>query len=220
MTKMTKNELSKYFDHTLLKQDMAEKDLEILIKQCLDYDFFSICIPGIYIPKAKSISQNIKIATVVDFPLGYSGLRSKVSQSNIALESGADEIDLVASVPLIKNSEFKKYADEIKEVKALMPNNILKVIIETSLLTNDEIINASHICQESGADFVKTSTGFGKRGATLDDIKLIKIGAPNTKIKASGGIKTLDQAISFIDAGVDRIGSSNSNDILNAFIIS
>ncbi|MDD2370721.1 MAG: deoxyribose-phosphate aldolase [Firmicutes bacterium] len=217
---MKTKELAKYFDHTLLKQNMTEKDLEILIQEYQENEFNTICIPPMYIETAKAINKNIKIATVIDFPLGYSGLVSKLCQANLALESGTDEIDLVATIPHIKNGNLQLYSNEIKAIKKLMPNNILKVIIETSLLTPTEIITASNICENSGADYVKTSTGFGSRGATIEDINLIKQGAPSTKIKASGGIRTLEQALSFIENGVERIGSSNSKSILDLFIIS
>lgn len=217
---MNKTELANFFDHTYLKQDMTNKDLEILISDYLNYGFSTICIPPMYLQKAIEINKTSIIATVIDFPLGYSGLTSKLCQTNLALEQGATEIDLVATVPHIKNGNLQLYANEISAIKRLMPKNILKVIIETSLLTPTEIITASHICESSGADFVKTSTGYGSRGASIDDIKLIQQGAPNTKIKASGGIKTLSQAQTFIDLGVSRIGSSNSKQILDLFVIS
>lgn len=217
---MNKFELAKYFDHTLLKQDMTDKDLELLINDYQNYGFYSVCIPPMFIKKALEIDKTTKIATVIDFPLGYSGLTSKLCQANLALEQGTVEIDLVASVPHIKNGHLQLYANEISAVKKLMPKNILKIIIETSLLSPTEIITASSICESSGADFIKTSTGYGSRGATLDDIKLIHQGAPSTKIKASGGIKTLSQALEFIDLGVNRIGSSNSKQIIDLFVIS
>ncbi len=217
---MNKIEFARFFDHTLLKQDMTDKDLEILVNDYMDYGFSTVCIPPMYIKKAMEFNKSTIIATVIDFPLGYSGITSKLCQTNLALEHGAKEIDLVASVPHIKNGSLQLYANEISAVKKLMPNNILKVIIETSLLTPTEIITASQICEVSGADYVKTSTGYGSRGASLDDIKLIQQGAPNTKIKASGGIKTLSQAQEFIELGVSRIGSSNSKQILDLFIIS
>ncbi len=217
---MNKLDLVKYFDHTLLKQDMTDKDLELLINDYKNYGFYSICIPPMFIKKALKIDNTTTIATVIDFPLGYSGLTSKLCQANLALEQGAAEIDIVASVPHIKNGDLLLYANEISAVKKLMPKNILKVIIETSLLSPTEIITASRICESSGADFVKTSTGYGSRGATLDDIMLIQQGAPSTKIKASGGIKTISQALEFIDLGVSRIGSSNSKQIIDLFVIS
>ena len=217
---MNKFELAKYFDHTFLKQDMTDKDLELLINDYQNYGFYSVCIPPMFIQKALEIDKTTKIATVIDFPLGYSGLTSKLCQANLALEQGAVEIDLVASLPHIKNGDLQLYANEISAVKKLMPKNILKIIIETSLLSPTEIITASRICESSGADFVKTSTGYGSRGATLDDVKLIHQGAPSTKIKASGGIKSLSQALEFIDLGVSRIGSSNSKQIIDLFVIS
>lgn len=212
-------QLAKYFDHTCLKQDMTQENLENLIKEALEYSFFSVCIPPAYLKEAQPLLRNstVKIATVIGFPLGYSTLETKLFEGNNALELGADELDLVASTFLLKNQDYQGYQKEISLLKKLCLNNILKVIIETSLLSSSEISLAAKLAFEAGADFVKTSTGFGSRGASLEDIALIRKGAPTTLIKASGGIKTLEDALRFINAGVQRIGSSSSAQILDAY---
>lgn len=217
---MTPQEFARYFDHTLLRQNMTLEELREMVEAAGTYGFASICIPPLYVATAKKLDPMVTVATVIDFPLGYSGLASKLAQTEAALADGADEIDMVASVPLLMNREEEAYAREIREIKGLMGSRLLKVILETSLLSPEEIVLASRLAQGAGADFIKTSTGFGSRGATLEDIALIRQGAPGCKIKASGGIKTLEAAMSFLSAGVERIGSSNSAAILDLFVVS
>lgn len=217
---MYKEEFSRYFDHTLLKQDMTLIQLETLVQEGLEWGFASICIPPLYVSAARQMDSQIPIATVIDFPLGYGGLAAKLDAAEAALKEGADELDVVASAALLKNRDYEAYGQEISRIKMLMPDKTLKVIIETSLLQPEEILLASQICQERGADYVKTSTGFGARGASLEDIRLIREGAPGCLIKASGGIRTLEDALAFISAGVQRIGSSNAVSILSLFVSS
>ena len=217
---MNFKEFSNYFDHTYLKNDMNINKLQEIISEAKEYGFFSICIPPFYVKKAKELAPEINITTVIDFPLGYSTLESKISQIKSSLDDGADEFDIVIAPLIIKNKDYELYKKIIFSVKEVIGSKILKVIIETSLLTDDEIITVSKICESAKADFIKTSTGFGTRGASIKDIDLIKTAAPNTKIKASGGIKTLADALNFIDLGVSRIGSSNSVEILKSFNIS
>ena len=217
---MTLHEFSQYFDHTYLKNDMNIDKLKQIILEAQEHDFYSICIPPIYVKKAKELNQGVKVTTVIDFPLGYSTLESKLLQIKTSLKDGSDEFDLVIAPLIIKNKDYKLYEEIISSSKNIVEDKILKIIIETSLLTDSEIIKISEICERAKADFIKTSTGLGSRGASLKDIELIMAAAPNTKIKASGGIKTLADALSFIDKGVDRIGSSNSVEILKSFIVS
>lgn len=217
---MYKEEFSRYFDHTLLKQDMTLIQLETLVQEGLEWGFASICIPPLYVSAARQMDSQIPIATVIDFPLGYGGLAAKLAAAEAALKEGADELDVVASAALLKNRDYEAYGQEISRIKMLMPDKTLKVIIETSLLQPEEILLASQICQERGADYVKTSTGFGARGASLEDIRMIREGAPGCLIKASGGIRTLEDALAFISAGVQRIGSSNAVSILSLFVSS
>lgn len=217
---MTLHEFSQYFDHTYLKNDMNIDKLKQIILEAQEHDFYSICIPPIYVKKAKELNQRVKVTTVIDFPLGYSTLESKLLQIKTSLKDGSDEFDLVIAPLIIKNKDYKLYEEIISSSKNIVEDKILKIIIETSLLTDSEIIKISEICERAKADFIKTSTGLGSRGASLKDIELIMAAAPNTKIKASGGIKTLADALSFIDKGVDRIGSSNSVEILKSFIVS
>ena len=194
--------------------------LETLVQEGLEWGFASICIPPLYVSAARQMDSQIPIATVIDFPLGYGGLAAKLDAAEAALKEGADELDVVASAALLKNRDYEAYGQEISRIKMLMPDKTLKVIIETSLLQPEEILLASQICQERGADYVKTSTGFGARGASLEDIRLIREGAPGCLIKASGGIRTLEDALAFISAGVQRIGSSNAVSILSLFVSS
>lgn len=215
---LSKNELASYFDHTYLKQTMTQDNLLQLKDETLTHNFFSMCIPPLYVKEGALMLKDSpsKLTTVIGFPLGYTTLKTKEEETYHCLALGADEIDMVASVPYLKNKDFALYGKEIESLKKICNQHILKVIIETSLLTSEEITLASKICYESGADFVKTSTGFGRRGASLEDIHLIKLGAPKTQIKASGGIRTLDDALFFIEAGVTRIGSSNSVEIIES----
>lgn len=217
---MNKEEFSRYFDHTLLKQDMTRLQLETLVQEGLEWGFASICIPPLFVKEARKMDAHIPISTVIDFPLGYGGLPAKLAAAEAALKNGADELDMVASAALMKDHDYDAYGEEISRIKALMPDKCLKVILETSLLQPEEIIQASRICQERGADFVKTSTGFGARGASLEDIQLIRQGATACMIKASGGIRSLEDALSFVTAGVQRIGSSNAVSILSLFVSS
>lgn len=215
---MTTKEFSQFFDHTYLKNDMDLNILKNIIFEGEKHNFYSICIPPIYVSESKKLSPKTRVTTVVDFPLGYSSLDSKLLQVKSLLKDGADEFDIVMAPLIIKNKDYALYEEIISSTKKIIDQKVLKVIIETCYLEDDEIITASEICESSQADFIKTSTGLGSRGASLNDIKLIKKGAPNTKIKASGGIKTLDDALNFINMGVNRIGSSNSVNILKSFI--
>jgi len=216
---MTPMEFASYFDHTCLRQDMTQRDLEKLMKETNEFGFWSICIPPLFVPDARAMDRALRITTVIDFPLGYMGISGKVSSAASAIEDGADELDLVASVALLKNQDYTRYAAEIRGIRSISEGMILKVILETSLLTPEEIRLASRICQDEGADFVKTSTGFGSRGASLEDLKAMRHGAPDCRIKASGGIRNLESALGFIDAGASRIGSSNSAQILSDFMV-
>ncbi len=216
---MQQYDFSQYFDHTNLKNDFDYIQLNNLIDEAKEYGFNTICIPPLYVSKAKEIYKDIKITTVIDFPFGYSNFNSKISKLEAAYHDGADEFDLVMAPMIIKNKEYLFYENVIASAKQSIGSKVLKIIIETSQLDNSEIIDVSKICESANADFIKTSSGYGSRGADLRDIELIKLGAPNTKIKASGGIKTLADALSFIDMGVSRIGSSNSVEILKSFVV-
>ena len=211
--------LQKYIDHTLLKPTATKQDIKILCHEAKKHHFFSVCINSGYIKLAKEELQKseVKICGVVGFPLGAMSSESKLFEAQSALSDGADEIDMVINIGLLKSRDYDAFANDIKNIKKIMPNKILKVILETCYLNDDEIIKASSIAIECGADFIKTSTGFGNEGATMKNIRLMKYAArkSNTKLKASGGIRTYDIAKEFIDIGVDRLGLSSSIAIIN-----
>lgn len=210
--------LNKYIEHTILKADTSEKDIEKLCSEAVENDLFGVCVPPYFVKMAKQklAKSKVKIVTVAGFPLGYSSTPAKVEEAKKAMDEGADEIDMVINIAAIKNGDFNFVKNDILSLATIIQlrSRKLKVILETALLSEDEIIKACQICTEVGVDFVKTSTGFSTRGASVEDIKLMKanIGA-NIKIKASGGIKTKEQAMAMIEAGADRIGTSSGVEI-------
>ena len=209
--------INKYIDHTLLKATATANDIAMLCEEAKLYKFFSVCVNSCYVNLAKKQLQNsdVKICSVIGFPLGAMSTKSKVAEATIALKDGADEIDMVINIGLLKSKNFVSVWKDIEAVKRCMPNNILKVILETCYLEEIEIIKASELAIQSGADFIKTSTGFGPSGATLNDVKLMKSVCSNgTKIKASGGIKDYKTALEYINLGVERLGTSSGIAIL------
>lgn len=210
--------LNKYIEHTILKADTSEKDIEKLCSEAVENDLFGVCVPPYFVKMAKQklAKSKVKIVTVAGFPLGYSSTPAKVEEAKKAMDEGADEIDMVINIAALKNGDFNFVKNDILSLATIIQlrSRKLKVILETALLSEDEIIKACQICTEVGVDFVKTSTGFSTRGASVEDIKLMKanIGA-NIKIKASGGIKTKEQAMAMIEAGADRIGTSSGVEI-------
>ncbi len=205
--------LNKYIDHTLLKPTATKADIIKLCEEAIEYNFFSVCVNSSYVSLAKELlkESTIKVCCVVGFPLGAMSTKAKVEETKQALKNGADEIDMVIHIGLLKSQDFDAVWQDIEAVKKEMPNNILKVILETCYLEEIEIIKASELAINSGADFIKTSTGFGTGGATIQDVKLMKSVCTNcsTKIKASGGIKDTKTALEYINLGVERIGTSN-----------
>ncbi|WP_055436542.1 deoxyribose-phosphate aldolase [Lacinutrix algicola] len=206
-------ELNKYIDHTLLKATATKSDIIKLCNEAKTHNFFSVCVNSCYVALAKAELKNtdIKICSVIGFPLGAMSTNAKVHETKQALLDEADEIDMVLNIGLLKSKAFDAVSKDIEAVKNEMPKNTLKVILETCYLEEIEIIKASELAINSGANFIKTSTGFGTRGATLNDVKLMKsvIGDSVTKIKASGGIRDTKTALEYINLGVERIGTSN-----------
>ncbi len=213
--------LSKYIDHTLLKPTASASDIQILCDEAIQNNFFAVCVNGCYVSLCKILlaSTNIHIASVIGFPLGASSTLSKVQEAIYATKDGADEIDMVLNIAWLKDKKYALVKDEIAAVKNAIGNKILKVIIETCYLTDDEKKRATELIMEANADFVKTSTGFGTNGATLEDVALIKSITNNTiQIKASGGIRDAETALKYIELGVTRIGTSNGIQIVNGQI--
>ncbi len=204
--------LNNFIDHTYLKPTVENHHISQLVKEANQYSFEAICISPVMVEFAKEGLNNSKLCSVVGFPSGLSTSLSKEHECRELLEFGCHEIDMVNNVNFIKDKNWKSYSKEIQNLAEIChkKNAALKVILECCYLTNDEILKASELCLKAGADFIKTSTGFGTHGAKIEHIKLMKSIAGNEmKIKASGGIKTKSDAIRFIEAGADRIGTSS-----------
>jgi len=197
-------------DHTLLSIDATFSDVKVLCDDAIKYRVASVCISPSFVKQAKDYNEKkMKVCTVIGFPNGYSTKKSKVFETFDALENGADEIDMVINIGALKSKNFTYIEDEISEIKKVCGDKILKVIIETCLLSEEEKINMCKIVSLSGADFIKTSTGFSKCGAKREDIVLFKNYLDSrVKIKAAGGISTLKDAEEFIKLGADRLGTS------------
>jgi len=205
--------LEKYIDHTLLKATATPKDIEKLCEEAAYYGFQAVCVNSTYLPLAKEVLQGtaIKKAAVIGFPLGANATAVKLAEAEYCLTKGADELDMVINVGRLKSGHLTAVREEISKIKSLMGKaQELKVIIETCYLTKEEIQTASKLVLDAGGDFVKTSTGFGTGGASLEDVSLIReIVGTHCKIKASGGIRDRETALKYIDHGVHRIGTSS-----------
>jgi len=204
--------LNSYIDHTILKPSATEKDIIDLCEEAKEYNFYSVCVNSCFVPLAKQLVENssVKICSVVGFPLGAMSTEAKVFEAKKAVEDGADEIDMVMNIGLLKSKNYFRVLKDISDVKAAIGKVPLKVILEISELSKNEIILSCEICLDAKADFIKTSTGFSKSGATLTAVKIMRKTVKNkAKIKASGGIRDYETALKFIDAGADRIGTSS-----------
>lgn len=206
---MNRTEILSKTDHTLLAPQATWEEVEALCKEALAYHTASVCISPCYVLPAKKAFPDLTVCTVIGFPSGAHTTACKVMETKDAIANGADEVDMVINVGFVKDGRFDAVLDEIRQVKAAAGSRILKVIIETCLLTEAEKIRLCDIVSRSRADFIKTSTGFSKGGATPEDIRLMrKYCAPGLKIKAAGGISTLADAEEFLKLGADRLGSS------------
>lgn len=204
--------LNKYIDHTLLKADATKKEIQKLCDEAKEFNFATVCINPTWIETVKGFLKNseVKITTVIGFPLGANTLETKVFETEQAVKNGADEIDMVINIGLLKDKKYDVVLKEIQAIRMVTKNKILKVILETCFLTKEEIIKACQLAIEAQVDFVKTSTGFGTSGANEKDIEIMKQTVNNkVKVKASGGIKTLEDALKMIEKGADRLGTSS-----------
>ena len=207
--------LAPHLDHTLLKPDCTPDQIRLLCQEAREYQFASVCVPPCYVALAAQELNGTAVAvgTVIGFPLGYQDTRVKYREAEIAIEAGATELDMVLNLAWLKAGLVGQVEEEIEDLADLarVHDTLLKVIIETALLTETEIVQAAQLCVEAGASFVKTSTGFANRGASVADVELLRANLPATmRIKASGGIRTRAAALALLAAGADRIGSSNS----------
>ena len=205
-------ELNKYIDHTLLSPSTSESDILRLCEEAMKYNFYSVCVNSCYVPIAKQAlgRSEVKVCTVVGFPLGATSTEAKIFEAKKAIEQGATEIDMVMNIGRLKSKNYVAVLKDISDVKRAIGLIPLKVILEISELSKNEIVKACEICIDAKADFVKTSTGFSKSGATLTAVKIMKKTVRDQlKIKASGGIRDAETALKYIEVGVHRIGASS-----------
>ncbi|SFP52101.1 deoxyribose-phosphate aldolase [Butyrivibrio proteoclasticus] len=207
---MEEKDILKLIDHTLLKADATWEQIVALCDEAVKYGTATVCIPQTYLKRVHDkYGDSLKLCTVIGFPLGYNSTSSKVVEAKDSIADGADEIDTVVNISDVKNHRYDEVRKELKMIREACGDKLLKVIIETCYLTEEEKIELCKIVTEAKADYIKTSTGFGSAGATLEDIELFKkhIG-PDVKIKAAGGIRTIEDALAYANAGCSRIGSS------------
>lgn len=212
------NNFNRFLESTLLRPTLTGEEVDVLIRDAIDEQFIGVCIPPFWVKKVKRelAEEDIQVVTVIGFPFGYQDTASKVFETRESIKQGADELDLVWSQTAF-HSGMNWPKIEIAQIAKICHDEerILKVIIETAYLSSDQIREACQICQDAGADFVKTSTGYAPKGAQVDDIKLMRETLPSQiGIKASGGIKTLDFALELIQAGADRIGTSSAKALM------
>lgn len=212
--------IEKYIDHTFLKSDASYSDIKKLCNEAIKYDFYSVCINPYFVKMAKRLleNSNVKVCTVIGFPLGANIISTKIFETNQAILDGVDEIDMVMNITEFKEKNYNFIKEEINCIKKECGDKILKVIIETCALTKDEIIKACEIVDNTDANFIKTSTGFGKYGANYEDVKLMLDNVKNISVKASGGISDGKIAKEYINMGVKRIGTSNGVKIIENII--
>lgn len=216
-------DVNSYIDHTLLKASVSERDIISLCEEAKQHKFHSVCINGNFVPLAKQLLEgsSVKICSTVGFPLGAMSTDVKVFEAKKAIEDGADEIDMVMNIGLLKSKNYFKVLKDITDVKIAIGKIPLNVILEISELSKNEIIMASEICLDAKIDFIKTSTGFSKSGATLTAVKIIKKTVRDkVKIKASGGITDLNTAKKYIEVGVEGIGTSFGTEIVRDLSVS
>ena len=208
---------NKLIDHTLLKPDATPEQIIKLCDEAKAFDFMSVCVNPAYVPLASAClaGSDVKVCTVIGFPLGMNLTKTKIEEAALAIKEGADEIDMVINVGMLKAGHDQYVEEEIRELKAVAGSRVLKVIIETCLLTDEEKVRACIASKNAGADFVKTSTGFSTGGATVEAVKLMRetVG-PNMGVKASGGVRTHEDLVKMVEAGANRIGTSSGAKII------
>jgi len=215
--------INQYIDHTLLKPTVLIADIKRICSEAIQYQFAAVCVPPPMIRTAKQELENsgIKTATVIGFPFGYSAVEAKIAETVLSIVDGADELDMVISLIALKNNDWEYLANEINHVIPVVKqkNKVIKIIIESGVLTNEEIIRCCELYGAAGVDFMKTSTGYADKGATLDAVKLMRAHLPEqVQIKASGGIKTYAFAKELVEAGATRLGCSSSVQIVSESI--
>ena len=208
---------NKLIDHTLLKQDAQPEQIVKLCEEAKQFDFMSVCVNPAYVPLAAQClkGSDVKVCTVIGFPLGMNLTKTKVEEAELCIKEGADEIDMVINVGMLKAGNDDYVREEIRLLKEVAGSRVLKVIIEACLLTDEEKVRSCKLSKEAGADFVKTSTGFSTGGATAHDVALMrKTVGPEMGVKASGGVRTKEDLLAMVEAGANRIGTSNGTKII------
>ena len=213
---MDNAQILRHVDHTLLKAASSWEEIKLLCEEAVAYQTASVCVPSSYVERIfRSYGQKLPICTVVGFPLGYAVTEAKVAEAKVAILAGACEIDMVINIGDVKNGEFQKTEKELLALRKATEGSVLKVIIETCYLTEAEKIELCRLVSACGADYIKTSTGFGTAGATLADILLFKKHIEqHVKIKAAGGIRSKEDMVAYLEAGCDRLGTSSAIKIL------
>ena len=211
--------IAAYIDHTILKPVTTLSEVEQVCNDALEYGFVAVCVPPLFVKKARQVLQNstVKVATVIGFPFGYSAIEAKVAEIVLAIIDGADELDVVINISAIKNNDWQFLANEISTILPIIKKQqkVIKLILETGILTDEEIIKCCDLYGAAGVDFLKTSTGYAEKGATIEAVTLMrKHLGEQVRIKASGGIKTYTFAKQLIEAGADRLGCSSSVQIV------
>ncbi len=212
--------LNKMIDHTLLKPEAREEDIKKLCEEAVRYDFKSVCVNPCWVAVASELlaESDVKVCTVIGFPLGASHSKVKEFEVKNAVENGADEIDMVINIGFLKSKKYDLVENEIKNIVKVAGGRIVKVILETCMLDREEIVKACEVCTRAGADFVKTSTGFSTEGANVKDIELMRENiSEKMQVKASGGIRDLKTALEMINAGATRIGTSSGVAIIEEY---
>ena len=211
--------LEDYIDHTLLKPTATPENIQQLCQEAKSYNFYAVCVNSAFVELAREElkGSSVKLAAVIGFPLGAMATEMKVAEAIYCVQKGASEIDMVINLGWMKSGRYAEVTDEIRQIKSAIGQAVLKVIIETCFLSKDEIVKASELVVEAAADFVKTSTGFGTGGATIEDVTLMKEAVGDkARIKASGGIRDRETAIKYIEMGVDRLGTSSGIKIVES----
>lgn len=212
--------INQYIDHTLLKPVTVVAEIKNLCTEARQFDFAAVCVPPMFVKKAKEIlgGSNVKVATVIGFPFGYSAIEAKIAEIVLAIVDGADELDVVINFTAIKNSDWLYVANEINHIMPVVKqkDTVIKVIIESGILSNDEILKCCELYGPAGIDYLKTSTGYAEKGASVETVKLMRENLPaHVQIKASGGIRTYEFAKELIEAGATRLGCSAGVAIVN-----
>ncbi len=221
IVRLTRSQIARYIDHTKLSPQATPDDIRKLVEEAKTYNFYSVCVSPYYVPLAKQLLENtsIKVSATIGFPLGFTFREVKAFEAEIAGTEGADEVDMVINIGALKAGNQDVVREDIIAVvdsfKSVQPEGVIKVILETGLLSREEIIIGCRLAEEAGANFVKTCTGFGPRGATIEDVRIMKEAVgERLGIKAAGGIRTYEQAIAMIEAGATRIGTSSGVNIV------